>query len=131
MPRARFALLASPLAVVAFVLSPQQRDDFPQPRPDLLAEMEDEFRNSKSVLTVVDGKLAYAAAEFKHLEPPPLPMSSDWLPVKHHGGYDSARVQGVRSAVVCSDPAVSRRGAHRAWRAAGHWGPFGCDCFAL
>ena len=38
-----------------------------------------------SVLTVVDGRIVYAAEEFSPLGPPPLPVSPDWSPVNHQG----------------------------------------------
>ncbi|NER99872.1 MAG: amidohydrolase, partial [Symploca sp. SIO1B1] len=40
-----------------------------------------------SVLTIVDGQMVYAAAEFSNFSPPPLPISPDWSPVKYYGGY--------------------------------------------
>ena len=38
-------------------------------------------------LTVVDGKIVHAAAEFKPLAPPPLPVLPEWSPVSVFGGY--------------------------------------------
>jgi hypothetical protein len=39
------------------------------------------------VLTIVGGKPVYAAAEFRDLSPPPLPVSPEWSPVAAYGGY--------------------------------------------
>jgi len=84
------------------------------------------------VLTLVGGKPVYAIAEFKHLDPPPLPVSPDWSPVKHYGGYGRKRVQGASLALAHrSHPRTSWHGAHTASRAPELWGPLGCDCFAF
>ena len=48
---------------------------------------EEEIKRIESVLTIVGGKVVYAAKEFSKLAPPPLPVSPDWSPVKTHDGY--------------------------------------------
>ncbi len=48
---------------------------------------EDRIKHLESVFTIVDGKPVYGSAEFSNLSPPPLPVSPDWSPVKHFGGY--------------------------------------------
>lgn len=48
---------------------------------------EEQIRNLTSVLTIVNGQVVFAEAEFKNLDPgiePPLP---DWSPVRFYGGY--------------------------------------------
>ena len=47
----------------------------------------DEVRNLESVLTMVGGKVVYAAGAYARLDPPPPPSLPDWLPVRHYGGY--------------------------------------------
>jgi hypothetical protein len=54
---------------------------------DYFSIPEDRIKHLDSVLTIVGGKPVYATAEFKHLDPPPLPVSPDWSPVQHYGGY--------------------------------------------
>ena len=44
----------------------------------------------ESVLPVCDGKITNAAEEFAALNPPLPPVSPDWSPVAHYGGYDNA-----------------------------------------
>lgn len=48
---------------------------------------EDEIRQLESVLTVVGGKVVYAAGEFRAMNPSLPEVSPSWSPVKHYGGY--------------------------------------------
>jgi predicted amidohydrolase YtcJ len=91
---------------------------------------EEHIKQLESVLTIVGGKPVYATAEFKQLDPPPLPVSPDWSPVKHYGGY-GIKVVAARSAAL-----VHHSHPHALWQddhTASHalWGPLGCDCFAF
>jgi len=47
----------------------------------------DEVKDLESLLTLVGGKVVYAAGPYARLDPPPPPALPDWLPVKHYGGY--------------------------------------------
>ena len=47
----------------------------------------DEVKDLESVLTMVGGKVVYAAGPYMHLDAPPPPALPDWLPVRHYGGY--------------------------------------------
>jgi hypothetical protein len=85
---------------------------------DFFTVPEEEIKRIESVLTIVDGKIVYAAGEYATLAPPPLPVSPDWSPIKHYGGYRDAQVlapQGQGSAV------------RTCWLSNG----LGCDCFAF
>jgi hypothetical protein len=53
---------------------------------DYFSVPEDEITRIESVLTVVDGKVVYAAAELGRHAPAPLPVSPDWSPVASYGG---------------------------------------------
>ena len=86
------------------------------------------------MLTIVGGKVVYASAEFSKLAPPALPVSPDWSPVKHYGGYqqvDKATVETPERVAFSSTPDKAPRGAHR-WVLGekGLW-ELGCDCFAF
>lgn len=48
---------------------------------------DDQIPGLCSVLTMVDGKVVYAADEFSSLGPAALPVSPDWSPVGVYGGY--------------------------------------------
>ncbi|MTH16589.1 amidohydrolase [Flavobacterium sp. LC2016-01] len=47
----------------------------------------DDVRKIESVLTVVNGKIVYASAEYKALNPEIPAVIPDWSPVKYFGGY--------------------------------------------
>ncbi|RED26904.1 hypothetical protein BD847_0831 [Flavobacterium cutihirudinis] len=47
----------------------------------------DDIRKIESVLTVVNGKIVYASAEYKALSPEIPAVIPDWSPVKYFGGY--------------------------------------------
>lgn len=58
---------------------------------DYFSVEEDEIRAIESVLTILGGKPVYAAEEFKQFSPPLPPVSPEWSPVAHFGGYDNSR----------------------------------------
>jgi predicted amidohydrolase YtcJ len=47
----------------------------------------DEVKDLESLLTMVGGKIVYAAGPYLQLDAPPPPQLPDWLPVRHYGGY--------------------------------------------
>jgi predicted amidohydrolase YtcJ len=68
-------------------LAPGQLADCAVLSADYFSIPEEEIKGLESVLTLVGGKPVYAAAEFKDLAPPPLPVSPEWSPVAAYGGY--------------------------------------------
>ena len=54
---------------------------------DYFSIPEEQIKRLESVLTIVGGKVVYAAAPFGRLAPPQLPVSPDWSPVKSYGGH--------------------------------------------
>jgi predicted amidohydrolase YtcJ len=68
-------------------LVPGQLADCAVLSADYFSISEEEIKGLESVLTIVGGKPVYAAAEFKDLSPPPLPVSPEWSPVAAYGGY--------------------------------------------
>ena len=48
---------------------------------DYFSVPEEEIKGIESVLTVVDGKVVYAAGHFSPLSPPPIPVVPEWSPV--------------------------------------------------
>jgi hypothetical protein len=105
---------------------------------DYFSIPEEQIKQLESVLTIVGGKVVYAAKEFSQLAPPPLPVSPDWSPVKQYVGYHrSPEKQAPRrtadashSISVLPRDSVGAK-AHR-WLIgeSGLWS-LGCDCFAL
>jgi len=54
---------------------------------DYFSVKPDDIRKIESVLTVVNGKVVYASAEYKDLNPEIPAVIPDWSPVKYFGGY--------------------------------------------
>ena len=103
---------------------------------DYFSVPEEEIKRIESVLTVVGGKVVYAAGEFERLAPPPLPVSPDWSPVKAFGGYHHEQ-----SAQLALAPGPRPGLLHRLLHAvaektrgsASGRGPVGlpCECFVF
>ena len=68
-------------------LVPGQLADITVLSADYVSIPEEQIKALESVLTIVSGKTVYAAAEFKGMSPPPLPVSPEWSPVATYGGY--------------------------------------------
>src|SRR6266496_431255 len=83
-------------------LAPGQLADCAVLSADYFSIPEDRIKDLESVLTIVGGKPVYAAAEFKDLSPPPLPVSPEWSPVAAYGGYGAPlmRKAGVQPRVA-------------------------------
>lgn len=47
----------------------------------------DKIRGITSLLTVLNGRIVYAAGPYKELNPPLSPTIPEWSPVKYYGGY--------------------------------------------
>ena len=112
---------------------------------DYFSVPEEDIKGIESVLTVVDGKVVYAAGHFSPLSPPPIPVVPEWSPVvKVPGHYRSAPpVASKVGAVVQMHQCIGSCGVH------GHahgiarqsdipvsdeqafWGVLGCSCFAF
>ena len=68
---------------------------------DYFSVPEDDIKRLESVLTLVGGKPVHAAAEFRELAPPPLPVMPLWSPVEKFGGYaDASTFAGCGCAVI-------------------------------
>jgi len=63
----------------------------------------DEVKDLESVLTMVGGRVVYAAAPYARLDPPPPPALPDWLPVRHYGGYHKAKIAQSQHPLILSD----------------------------
>ena len=68
---------------------------------DFMTVPDEAIKDIAAVMTVVGGKIVYADAEFKSHDMPLPPVSPDWSPVRHFGGYQQVNaksVPGVASA---------------------------------
>ncbi len=77
-------------------LAPGQLADCAVLSADYFSIPEADIKGLESVLTIVGGKPVYAAAEFKDLSPPPLPVIPEWSPVSAYGGYGAPLMQKTR-----------------------------------
>jgi len=115
-------------------IAPGQLADLAVLSADYFSIADEDIKRLESVLTLVGGKVVYAASEFSKLAPPPLPASPDWSPVKYYGGYQqprdaraSAPDRAARSAIEPN----ARQKAHRWVRGEADLWSLGCDCFAF
>lgn len=122
---------------------PGQLADLAVLSDDFFSIPEESIKSLESVLTVVDGKVVYAAKEFSDLAPPLLPVLPEWSPVTRFGGYYSAPATVPAAAkamhlctALCSHihKATCRTTAstlNTARSLSSFWGGMGCDCFAF
>jgi len=61
---------------------------------DYFSIPEDSIKDLESVMTMVGGKVVYAAGSYATLAPPPPPITQDWLPIKTYGGYQNQKRAG-------------------------------------
>lgn len=102
-----------------------QLADFTALSADYFSIPEEEIKHVESVLTVLGGKIVYGAEEFSRSCPPLPPISNDWSPVKHFGGYHNAKSGHlVTTTHRCASQSQSRE--FSLWG-----GGTGCDCFAF
>ncbi|MFJ3922252.1 amidohydrolase [Streptomyces sp. NPDC090022] len=80
---------------------------------DFLTVPEETIPDIEAVLTVVGGRIVYASAEYEGLDEAVPPISPQWSPVAHFGGYQS----GARQAELVTEAAAESE-LHRQWRAA-------------
>lgn len=109
------------------MIAPGQLADLAVLSADYFSVAEEEIEGIESLLTMVGGKTVYGTGEFNRLAPPPLPISPDWSPIGHYGGYPcAAHVHGA-TALGCA--------SHRhqpVWLPKeGRLWDIGCDCFAF
>jgi predicted amidohydrolase YtcJ len=127
-----------------------QLADLIVPDRDYFSCPEDEIAETTSDLTVVGGKVVYAAGDFtRHDAGAPPPAMPDWSPVRSFGGYG-----GWADSERATQPALRREltmscGCAQACNVHGHdhanawssrlpiadlksfWGVLGCSCWAV
>lgn len=113
---------------------------------DYFSVPEEQIKGIESVMTVVYGKVVYAAGSFSPLAPPAIPVLPDWSPVTQVPGHyrsappsAAARVGVLSQAHQCCGPCgvhahqhdVARRSSIPVSDDNAFWGAFGCSCFAF
>ncbi|HBH6952335.1 TPA: amidohydrolase [Serratia marcescens] len=113
---------------------------------DYFSVPEEQIKGIESVMTVVDGKVVYAAGSFSPLAPPPLPVLPEWSPVTLVPGHyrsappsAAAKVGVLSQAHQCCGPCgvhahqhdIARRSSIPVSDENAFWGAFGCSCFSF
>ncbi len=112
---------------------------------DFFRVAEEEIKGIESVLTLVDGKVVYAAGAFTPLAPPPIPVVPEWSPVTTvPGHYRSAPPEAAKVGMMaqvhqcCGSCNVhghqhdtARKSAIPVADEGEFWGVMGCSCFAF
>ncbi|MBW7982504.1 amidohydrolase [Enterobacillus tribolii] len=112
---------------------------------DYFSVDEEAIKGIESVMTLVDGKVVYAAGSFSPLAPPPIPVLPEWSPVTKVPGHyraappASAKVGMMAQVHQCCGPCGVHGHAHDFARGSSmpvsdegaFWGVLGCSCFAF
>ena len=120
------------------------------PDCDYFSCSENEIADRTSELTIVGGKVVYAAGDFaRYDEGAPPPAMPDWSPVRTFGGYAAwANSDGTKEPALRRTPAMSCSCTNRcnihghdhavAWSRKlliadlkSFWGALGCACWAV
>ncbi|MEU2561953.1 amidohydrolase [Streptomyces longispororuber] len=113
--------------------------DFAVLSHDYFAVPDDDIAHIESLLTVVGGRVVYAAGEYEGVDEAIEPVSPSWSPVARFGGYQASpppSATGARQADRVTE-AVAEAERHRRWRvdrgaAPGRPGPEVFDpCYVL
>lgn len=122
-------------------LSPGQFADLAVLSDDFFTIEEEAIKQLVSVLTIVDGKIVYAAQDFDHFDPPLPPVSPEWSPVGCYGGYYQEQkdvISGFSQHFPCALHGTHRHSYSEQGKP-GHasvlqdpfWGSLGCTCLAF
>src|SRR5580692_811582 len=123
--------------------------DLMVPDRDYFSCAEDEIADTVSELTIVGGKVVFAAGDFTRLdEAEPPPAMPDWSPVRNFGGYgawrqheganSALRMQATQFCGCANSCSVHGHDHARAWSGRipvsdlkSFWGALGCACWAV
>ncbi|WP_327129315.1 amidohydrolase [Streptomyces sp. NBC_01727] len=108
---------------------------------DFFTVPEEDISHIESLLTVVGGRVVYAAGEFEGIAAPLPAVEPSWSPVTYFGGYHRTMFptppSGVRQARAVVEAAAESE-EHRQWRMAQGFAPNGAtadeifdSCFVL
>lgn len=84
------------------VLRNGQYADFAVLSGDFMTIADNALKDLVSVMTVVGGNIVYAAGEFASYDAPLPPVSPDWAPVKHFGGYQHTALDMSAARQTCA-----------------------------
>ncbi|MER7577852.1 amidohydrolase [Streptomyces sp. NPDC126514] len=125
-------------ADVKGVLRPGCYADLSVLSDDYFTVPEPRISQIESLLTVVGGRIVYAAGEYEGIDEELPAISPPWSPVAYFGGYQNVPRPGLAGArqVEALGEAVAEAELHRRWRADRYPGGFADSapfdpCFAL
>ncbi|WP_271411519.1 amidohydrolase [Pseudomonas sp. Q1-7] len=106
---------------------------------DYFSVDEEAIKWIESVLTIVDGKVVHAAAEFDKLGPPQVPVLPEWSPVAMVPGHWKPAAPLAAQVHQCVGACAVHAHSHERARQSsvpvsdyqGFWGALGCSCFAF
>ncbi|UCO99495.1 amidohydrolase [Metapseudomonas lalkuanensis] len=106
---------------------------------DFFSVEEEAIKWIESVLTIVDGKVVHAAAEFDKLGPPQVPVLPEWSPVAKVPGHWKPAAPLAAQVHQCVGACAVHAHSHERARQSsvpvsdyqGFWGALGCSCFAF
>jgi hypothetical protein len=117
------------------------------PDRDYLSCPETDIPDTTSLLTMVGGKIVFAAGPFAEFDSPVPPAMPDWSPVRKYGGYaawgaaqrsDGAPLQRTSTQLCGCARACGVHGHAHAWArdipasdVKSFWGALGCSCWAV
>ncbi len=117
-----------------------QLADLIVPSRDFFSCAEEEIADLSAHLTIVGGRIVYAAADFARYDDAPPPAMPDWSPVRTFGGYGAWADAEPRPSVVAAYRACAVHDYHSAAAASARlpiadpnsfWGALGCACWAF
>lgn len=94
-------------------LSPGMYADLVVTSSDFMTIPDAAIKALTSVLTMVGGKIVYATDDFSQFDAPLPPVSPDWSPVRHFGGYQSWETHYAFHANACVSPSCAVHGNHQ------------------
>jgi predicted amidohydrolase YtcJ len=94
-------------------LSPGMYADLVVTSSDFMTIPDEAIKAITSVLTLVGGKVVYAADDFSQFDTPLPPVSPDWSPVRYFGGHQLAETHYAQHATFCTSSICALHGNHQ------------------
>ncbi|MEI8570394.1 amidohydrolase [Methylomonas sp. LW13] len=93
-------------------LSPGMYADLVVTSHDFMTVPDEAIKAITSLLTMVGGRVVYAADDFSRFDTPLPPASPDWSPVRYFGGHQTPQTHYALPAASCAAHACAIHGHH-------------------
>ncbi|CAD6873801.1 amidohydrolase [Methylomonas fluvii] len=93
-------------------LSPGMYADLIVTSHDFMTVADEAIKAITSLLTMVGGRIVYAADDFSRFDTPLPPASPDWSPVRYFGGHQTPQTHYALPAASCAAHACAIHGHH-------------------